>query len=1386
MRRKVNVRFLGGLVLTILLLGGGVHLVHALQVKSNASGLRRQADLAQEEDRLQDVEKYLRRYLGYVPDDIDALATLGLTLDKLTKHPKERRRVFELLDEVLRKDPERREIREKQVRLAMELGRYDPGRYADAAFHLEYLLRQSTPQDSEWEELLGRCHEAKGEYAKAVTWFEKAIKHGPQRVESYLALSQLLRYRLKQEERANKVLDELVQANGESPKAYLARAAERRKAGRIAEAGEDVARAFQIAPSDIDVLLASAETAGAAGKLDEARGYLRRGIERHPQTPQLYLALAQVELQAGRAEEALASMRQGLQVLPDNERLNQELPGVLIQGGKLAEASEAIARLRKGKTPAVWLDYLDARILLQKGEWPEAHRILERIRPQVTVMPDWSRQVDLLLATCYELRGEPDRQLAAYRRALAVDPLWLLPRLGLAATLAATGKLDEALQEYRQILPRVPGVAPSMARLLIARNLRLPATRQDWQAVDQLLDSAAKLAPTSLEVLMTRVDALIARGQLQQARVLLEKARDEKPGVAELWIALAATWERDKPEKVLEILAEAERRFGDRLDLRLARVRHWSRQAGADNSAALAKLGQDLGQFSAAEQTRLQRALAEAYLRIGDTNEAERLWTLVAQQQKSDLRTRLILFDLALLRSDETAVKRLIEEIQGVEGEEGLLWRYGEVCRLITQAKKGKQPPLDEARQLLAKVAAQRPNWAAVALREADLHELEGNPDRALEGYLRALDLGEQNPRVVRRTMQLLFDRRRLSDIQQLVQKLPPPIVALPDIQRYRSRVAVEARDNPQALASAQVAAAGSKDYLDHIWLGQMLLLNGKKAEAEAPLRQAVKLAEKAPASWIALVQYLVRAGQVDKANAALQEAQQKLPPDQAPLALAQCYEALGDLRRAEEQYRKALAAKPEALGLLHLLATFYQRYHQHKLAEPLLRKILDPTSKAPAAEVAWARRTLAVGLVASGGYPQYQEALALLDDNVKAGSKGAEVQRARAVVLSSQPNARKEAIRLLEDLLSRRLNTLEDQFLLGQLYEADRDWAKARERLAGVVSSAQGETPVYLTSYIRSLLRHDQADEARVWLEKLEKQDPRGPRTADLKIRVLKAQGQVKEALAFVKTYAQLPGVAPELVAALYEQLGEAAAAEETYRRFVAQAPRPESVLVLAQFLGRQNRVGEGLDLCAKAMAKCSPEVVAVVSVEVVRSGNATPEQYQRAEGWLKEVIAKNPKATTAITIFGDLRYLEGRYAEGESLYRQVLALEPNNISALNNLAWLLALQSGKGDEALDLIKRAIEIVGPIPALLDTRGVAYLNLGLGDLAKNDLEDAVLAQPTAGRYFHLTQAYLKVRDRLAAAASWRKARTLGLKVEALAQHDKPIFQRLLEEFEPKK
>ena len=74
-------------------------------------------------------------------------------------------------------------------------------------------------------------------------------------------------------------------------------------------------------------------------------------------------------------------------------------------------------------------------------------------------------------------------------------------------------------------------------------------------------------------------------------------------------------------------------------------------------------------------------------------------------------------------------------------------------------------------------------------------------------------------------------------------------------------------------------------------------------------------------------------------------------------------------------------------------------------------------------------------------------------------------------------------------------------------------------------------------------------------------------------------------------------------------------------------------------------------------------------------------------------------------------------------------MSASPDNLEALNNLAWLLAHRAGKEQEALDLIDRAIAIAGSNPTLCDTRAVIHVQLGKTEPAIRDLRAAMAISP---------------------------------------------------------
>jgi tetratricopeptide (TPR) repeat protein len=1410
MRRTVDIKFLASLVVVLLVAGVGVHFLHAYQVQRNVQGLLYQADRAREAGDNEQLAKYLSRYLAKVPTDTDALARYGTALDELATTPEQRLRAFLVLEQVLRREPSRQEIRRQLVRIAMH---EQMQRFTDARQHLETLLREASG-DAELEHALGRCHAAGGEFVQAAEWFEKAIRHAPGQVDSYVALAVLLRQRLEQPQKADQVMEQMVSQNPKSFRAFLARGRYWRELAvqepatrddRLKRAAQDLARAGELAPDEADVLLAVADLARFQGQSDAARACLERGLKLHPKNATMYLALSDLDLQAGRRPQAIAGLRRGLEALPDNAELLWALAHVRIQDGQKAE--EEIARLSKKDIPRARLDYLQARLQMNRGDWLKAVPILERVHADLARWPELARQADLLLAECYGRMGNLDQQYVAYRRAAAADPLWPPACLGMAATLASMGQVDEALDAYRKLLPRVPEVRLAVARLLLVRNLALPAAQREWKEIHQLLDEAEKAKPDHPEVTILRAEVLAASGKAVSARELLTAAQVKHPQQVEFWIALAALAERQgQPRRALSLLNEAVRQLGDRPELRLAQARYWLKRGGKEAGPALTRLETGLDSFPEAARHPLLRGLAEAHARTGNAKKAAQLWARLAAELPLDLGIKLTLFDLALQTGDEAGVQRALTDMETIEGANGALVRCARATLLIEQGRKGDKQALEQAQTLISQVAGQRPSWPRVPLMEAEVHELRGDSGSAIKSYQRAVELGERSPEVIRRAAQLLYERRRYAEADELIQKLPDHAPLSGDLQRLAAELSVRRHDYTRAVKLAhQAVSSQSKDYRDYIWLGQVLRATPQSTEAEPHLRKAVELAPKVPDTWVALIQYLAHAGRKEQAEEAIRAAQAQLPAEQAPLALAQCHEALGQREQAQRLYRKALAAQPEDVSTRRAAAGFYLRTGQPREAEPHLRKLIDLQAKS-AEDAAWARRILAIVLAAGGDYQQARDALALLGvvDDMESSrlpeGGSIEDQRARALVLATQKShrQRRKAITILENVLNRQPASADDQFLLARLYESVGDWPRARERMTALLVT-QGDKPLYISHFAHSLLRRGEVAEAQLWIDKLQRLPEAAGTlaTIELQARLLAARGKAPDAMTLLlatlegkdltaaERQARLP-----VVAATLEDLGRlhssekgyVAAAERLLREYVAQ--RPEKVLALVACLGRQGRVAEALDLCEKAWQSCPPAAVAGACLAVLHVGTPTPAQMQRVERWLEAARARNAKADPNLLMcLADLRDLQGRYGEAIALYRQVLAQDPHHVMVLNNLAYLLALKEGKGNEALDLLKKALTTAGPLAELLDTRALVYLSLGRADLALKDLEEAAREGPAAAVYFHLAQAHLLARDRAAATDALRRARGLGLQASQLHALERPILQRLGSELE---
>jgi tetratricopeptide (TPR) repeat protein len=547
---------------------------------------------------------------------------------------------------------------------------------------------------------------------------------------------------------------------------------------------------------------------------------------------------------------------------------------------------------------------------------------------------------------------------------------------------------------------------------------------------------------------------------------------------------------------------------------------------------------------------------------------------------------------------------------------------------------------------------------------------------------------------------------------------------------------------------------------------------------------KAAQLADDSPESWIDLVSRLVRANQTKKAEEATQRAGRLLTVQRAPLALARCYALLGHTSRASEYFASALAAQPGDAAILRRVVEFALSLDDQQAALLTLNQMASATKRTPE-DMEWGRRTLLSLLAECRDYAalgEFRRQLSAARTPPATGdaTKSAPDERGRALASAASRGraSRREAIRLMEHVIQQPSPEAEDRFLLACLYEDDRQWPKALDQLR-LIANDSTDHPLYVAHLTKSLLTIGNTDEAAQRLERLRQREPRSLRTLTLEARLLKAQDKMAEAAALLEEYVSRDESQSRRISALLEEIGDVKAAEKVLRRH-GSSMHPEQIqFALARFLGRQGRFDEALDCCESAASTRSPEQAASAMIVALESAEPTSRSLQRAERWLLRALDDDPDSTALNFTLASLRKIQGRSDEAKELYRKLVDKgDPTGLS-LNNLAYLLASDDRRLQEASTLIDRAIVLHSPQPGLLDTRSHVSLRSGKTELAIDDLEAAVSKVPTALRFFRLADAYHTAHDDRSAREVLREAQRYGLQEKKLSPPERAKYRELV-------
>jgi tetratricopeptide (TPR) repeat protein len=157
----------------------------------------------------------------------------------------------------------------------------------------------------------------------------------------------------------------------------------------------------------------------------------------------------------------------------------------------------------------------------------------------------------------------------------------------------------------------------------------------------------------------------------------------------------------------------------------------------------------------------------------------------------------------------------------------------------------------------------------------------------------------------------------------------------------------------------------------------------------------------------------------------------------------------------------------------------------------------------------------------------------------------------------------------------------------------------------------------------------------------------------------------------------------------------------------------------------------------------------------------------YMRLKRWKEseDAIAQAEKYAVRPEEKEYIRFLQGSIYErqkkidlAEQAFRQVLQQNPSNSMALNYLGYMLADHNSHLEEALTLVKKALDFDPQNGAYLDSLGWVYFKLGNYDQAEESLRRAADKSPNdATVQDHLGELYARTNRFKLAAAHWEHA-----------------------------
>ena len=389
---------------------------------------------------------------------------------------------------------------------------YDVGKYREAEIEFRNVL-QINPKLATAHHKLGLTYAGMRDPQQAFAEMSRATAIDPALNEAQLDLGRLL-LQYGDLAKAEETARLLVDANPQDRDAQLFLATVQLRAGRTDEAEKSVTKGLEIDANSADGHLLLAQILALRQRPEAALAEIQKAIALSPSSVN-YMALGTYQRTGGDLAAAETAFRKAAEVAPTDSSPRFLLVDLLIAAQRQSEAEQLLLSMaEKGPDPVKARRGL-AEYYFEHGDLEQAEGQIK----QLLVTDKGDPENRYLEARLVLARGDAAEAARRLEQIVKEAPSYVAARYQLALARLRENKPSLAMTELAECVRYQPGYAPAHRALA-----RLHFRAASFDLAIEEANQALNASPHDYELLLLVSDAWLARGDAQQGRQAAERA----------------------------------------------------------------------------------------------------------------------------------------------------------------------------------------------------------------------------------------------------------------------------------------------------------------------------------------------------------------------------------------------------------------------------------------------------------------------------------------------------------------------------------------------------------------------------------------------------------------------------------------------------------------------------------------------------------------------------------------------------------------------------------------------------------------------------------------------------------------------------------------------